>query len=138
MYLTSPYLQKVCSYNYIKRVKSNDTKVERNSRKKHQYDTENVVTCIQKQNDEARENGHTYSNRSASRTTLVRPLSAPILRTDSEVKKMHTKTLVKRRPSSYRKKPVVLKAITFKNGCNENPILITSHTIKHVRTEFVI
>ena len=137
--MNSPYLQKVSSHTYIKRIQSTERTSSRHQHRRHQYDHENVVTCVQKQDNET----NSVRSRSESRvrrTTLTRPVSAPIIRTQSEAKRMHTKRLSSAKlmnSSSYRKKQVILKALTFKNGSNENPILITSHTIKHVSLFFL-
>jgi hypothetical protein len=125
-------MQKVCNPSYIKRFKSSDRSSSARQATITKYDIDNVETCVEKQNNELSIQSRSGS-RSRRRTTLTRPISAPIIRTESQAKRMHTKQQNKfNRTSSYRKKQVILKALTFKNGSNENPILITSHTVKHV------
>jgi hypothetical protein len=125
-------MQKVCNPSYIKRFKSSDRSSSARQATITKYDIDNVETCVEKQNNELSVQSRSGS-RSRRRTTLTRPISGPIIRTESQAKRMHTKQQNKfNRTSSYRKKQVILKALTFKNGSNENPILITSHTVKHV------
>ena len=125
-------MQNVCNSSYIKRFKSSDRSSSARQATITKYDIDNVETCVEKQNNELSIQSRSGS-RSRRRTTLTRPISAPIIRTESQAKRMHTKQQNKfNRTSSYRKKQVILKALTFKNGSNENPILITSHTVKHV------
>ena len=132
-------MQKICNPSSIKRFQPNDRSASARQATVKKHDIENVETCVGKQKNESVRSRS--GSRSRRRTTLTRPISAPVIRTESEAKRMHTKQQSSskfNRTSSYRKKQVILKALSFKNGSNENPILITSHTVKHVSFLFFL